>query len=31
VENVDVGEVCGVHVEIPDRMGAILQVVGLDA
>ena len=31
VENVDVGEVCGAHVEIPDRMGAILQVVGLDA
>ena len=31
VENVDVGEVCGVHVEIPDRMGAILHVVGLDA
>ena len=31
VENVDVGEVCGVHVEIPDRMGAILRVVGLDA
>ena len=31
VENVDVGEACGAHVEIPDRMGDILQVVGLDA
>ena len=30
VENIDVGEVCGVHVEIPDRMGAILEKVGLD-
>jgi len=31
VENVDVGEACGAHVEIPDRMGDILRVVGLDA
>ena len=31
VENVDVGEVSGAHVDIPDRMGAILRVVGLDA
>ena len=30
VENVDVGDVCGVHVEIPDRMGDILAKVGLD-
>ena len=29
VENVDVA--CGAHVEIPDRMGDILRVVGLDA
>ena len=31
VENVDVGAASGAHVDIPDRMGAILRVVGLDA